>query len=367
MKRKETVMRLRAAAVILALALALGCVPVAPDTAAPAPIAPSETHSNTYVPVSLSGADELRSVADVVARVKPSVVAISTETTSYDLFNRAWTQQGAGSGWIIREDGWIVTNTHVVEDASRVMVTLDDGRNFEAEVVHTDPWTDVAVVRIAAEGLPVAAVGDSSLLRVGDAVVAIGNSLGMGISATSGIASALGVSLSASAGQTLLELVQTDAAINPGNSGGPLVNAAGQVIGINSIKIAQVGVEGMGYAISMNEALPIIQDLINSGTVNRAWLGVVVYGVNPMVASQYSLTVDSGVLIAEVVEGSPADEAGLEAGDVIVVFGARDIRTTYDFTRSIHGLRIGNHVEVVFWRGNERMSTIATLTARPVE
>lgn len=367
MKRSHRLMRAWTAGAILVLALLVGCAPALPDAAALATTSPAETISSVYMPISQPAQGELHSVADVVAKVKPSVVAISTETTSRDLFNRSWTQEGAGSGWIIREDGWIVTNTHVVEDAERVMVTLDDGRSFEAETVYTDSWTDIAVVRIAADGLPVAEVGDSSSLRVGDAVVAIGNSLGMGIGATSGIASAVGVSLASSSGQTLLELVQTDAAINPGNSGGPLVNAAGKVIGINSIKIAQVGVEGMGYAISINEAVPVILDLIEQGTVMRAWLGVSVYGVNQLVASQYSLSVESGVLIAEVVPGSPAVAAGLEVGDVIVVFGARDIRTTNDFTRAIHGLKVGDDVEIVFWRGTERLSTIATLTDRPAD
>ena len=365
MKRLARPVRVSVATVMVAVIFALGCAPALPDAATPTTTPPVDTSPSMYAPVAQPAAGALYSVADVVAKVKPTVVAITTETTTYDVFNRAWTQEGAGSGWIIREDGWIVTNTHVVEDATRVLVMLDDGRSFEAEEVHTDPWTDLAVVRIDADGLPVARVGDSFSLRVGDAVVAIGNSLGMGISATTGIASAVGVSLASTPGQTLLELVQTDAAINPGNSGGPLVNAAGEVVGINSIKIAQVGVEGMGYAISINEAMPIIQDLIVHGNVMRPWVGVSVYGVNPLMAEEYSLAVESGVLIAEVVQGSPAEEAGLAPGDVIVVFGARDIRTTNDFTRAIHGLNIGDQVEIVFWRGNEKLSAIATLTARP--
>lgn len=354
-----------ATAVIAITVLLSGCAPTVPETETPDLAPEIDTSRDVYVPTPVSGEEELRSVADVVAKVKPSVVAIYTEITTYDIFDRAWTQEGAGSGWIIREDGCIVTNSHVVDDASRVIVLLDDGREFEAEAVYTDDWTDIAVVKIAADGLPVAAVGDSSRLRIGDPLVAIGNSLGLGLSATAGITSATGVSLAASPGQTLLDLVQTDAAINPGNSGGPLVNAAGEVIGINSIKIAQIGVEGMGYAISINQAMPIIRDLIQHGRVVRAWLGISMYTVTSSVVSRFDLTVDSGVLIVDVVEGSPAEEAGLESGDVIVVFGARDIRNTQDFTRAIHDLRPGDDVQMDFWRGDERMSTTARLGTSP--
>ena len=366
MKRLNSLVRWHAAAALLALVLVSGCIPVLPYTAAPVTTPPAEFNPGVYIPVSQPVGEVLHSVADVVANVKPCVVAISTETTARDVFNRAWTQQGAGSGWIITEDGYIVTNNHVVEDASSVMVTLDDGRSFEAEGVYTDELTDLAVVKIGAKGLPVAHIGDASALRIGDPLVAIGNSLGMGISATAGIVSAVGVSLVSSPGQTLLELVQTDAAINPGNSGGPLVNASGQVVGINSIKIAQIGVEGMGYSITIDQALPVIQDLIAHGRVVRAWLGVGLLTVNPVVSARYGLTVETGVMVTEVVAGSPADEAGLQAGDVIAVFGARNMTSTHDFIRAISGLSIGNQVEIVFWRGDVQNSVFTTLAASPV-
>ena len=365
-KRLNRLVKWHTAAAVLALALVAGCLPVLPYTAAPSVTPPAETSPSVYIPVSQPVGEVLHSVADVVAAVKPSVVAISTEVTTYDMFNRAFTQQGAGSGWIVTEDGYIVTNNHVVEDARSVVVTLDDGRSFEAEGVYTDELTDLAVVKIGAKGLPVAHIGDAAALRIGDPLVAIGNSLGMGISATAGIVSAVGVSLASSPGQTLLELVQTDAAINPGNSGGPLVNASAQVVGINSIKIAQIGVEGMGYSITIDQALPVIQDLITHGRVVRAWLGVGLLTVNPVVRSRYGLTVETGVMVTEVVAGSPADEAGLQAGDVIVVFGARDMTSTHDFIRAISGLFVGNQVEIVFWRGDEQKSVFATLAASPV-
>ena len=196
----------------------------------------------------------------IIAEVRPSVVAITTEVP-VRFFGRQFTQEGAGSGWIIDEDGLIVTNNHVVEGARNVTVTLEDGRIFPAESVRTSSVADLAVIKINAQGLPALQIGDSSQIQVGEWVVAVGNSLGLGISATKGIVSALGVSISTSPGESLDNLIQTDAAINPGNSGGPLVNLLGQVVGINSIKVSQVGVEGMGYAISIDKAKPIIDDL----------------------------------------------------------------------------------------------------------
>jgi len=205
---------------------------------------------------------ELFSIADAVAVVKPSVVAIDTEVT-VRYFRRSFTQQGAGSGWIISADGYVVTNNHVVAGASSIRVTLDDGRTFQVDpnTVANDPLNDLAVLKIDAQNLPIAVVGDSTKLRVGDYVVAIGNSLGMGISAKEGIVSRLDVFL-VTDGQTLDNLIETSAAINPGNSGGPLVNMKGEVIGITSAKVASLGVEGLGYAISTNKATPIIKGLI---------------------------------------------------------------------------------------------------------
>jgi serine protease Do len=204
----------------------------------------------------------LPSIADVVASVKPSVVAIDTETT-YRIFNRSFTQEGAGSGWIIDANGIIVTNNHVVEGAKSIIVTLSDGRTFTVDpnTVVTDQQDDLAILRIDAGNLPAVRIGDSSVLRVGDWVIALGNPLGLGISAKEGIVSRLGVSLTMS-GQTLNDLIETSAAINPGNSGGPLVNMHGEVIGITSAKVSSVGVEGMGYAISIHEAMSGLAKLI---------------------------------------------------------------------------------------------------------
>jgi serine protease Do len=320
-----------------------------------------------WMPPSSNGqASVLPSIADVVALVKPSVVAINTEYTSYDIFNRPFTQQGAGSGWVIDEDGLIVTNNHVVEEADSVTVILADGRTFTAQTVLTDWLSDLAVVKVNASNLPAARVGNSDALRVGDWVVAIGNSLGMGISATKGIVSAKGVSISVSEGQTLDDLVQTDAAINPGNSGGPLVNMAGEVIGINSVKIAQVGVEGMGYAISSNTARPIIQQLVQKGYVVRPFLGVQnLLTVDQTVADFYSLSVDQGALIRGVLAGGPADQAGLQAGDVVVKFNDQDIADVNELLRALYASEVGQEVEITFWRGNSQNTTQITLAERP--
>jgi serine protease Do len=309
----------------------------------------------------------LPSIADVVARVKPSVVAITSEVVITDIFNRRSIQEGAGSGWIISTDGIIVTNNHVVEGAETITVTLDDGRTFSVDIntVATDKLTDLAVLKIDAENLPAATVGDSRKLRVGDWVVAIGNSLGERISATNGIVSALEVSLPMSSDQTLYNLIQTDAAINPGNSGGPLVNMAGEVVGITSAKIAEVGVEGMGYAISSQEAAPVIEQLINTGYVIRPWLGVSLWPVDQYVIQRYNLAVDKGAFVVYVAAGSPADEAGLKPGDVITGFAFEETDTVDDLIQAIRAGQIGQDVEITYWRGENTGTTHATLIESP--
>lgn len=307
----------------------------------------------------------LPSIADVVARVKPSVVAINVETDVRDIFGRVYTEEGAGSGWIIDSKGIIVTNNHVVEGADRVGVVLDDGRSFQADrtKIATDALADLAVIKIDATNLTAARVGDSSRLRVGDWVVAIGNSLGQGIRATVGIVSQQSVSIEVDTGQTLAGLVETDAAINPGNSGGPLVNMAGEVIGINSVKIAEVGVEGVGYAIGTVEATPIIQQLINAGFVTRPFLGVSTDYIDVINAARYGLVVDEGALVVFVQAGSPAESAGLREGDVIIRFNGEAISEPQDLPTAIHQSEIGQNVEIVYWRGKSQQTATATLVA----
>ncbi|MFC1934289.1 S1C family serine protease [Chloroflexota bacterium] len=355
---------------ILSLTLGAGCgllptIDVSTPSSPPATQNTSPIDSGWTPPPATSQTPILPSIADAVAKVKPSVVAINTEVTTFDIFNRPFTQEGAGSGWIISEDGYIVTNNHVVEGAKSVTITLDDGRTFPAETVRTDPLSDLAVVKINDQNLPAAEIGNSSALKVGDWLVAIGNSLGQGIRATQGIVSRKDVSLAVGQGQTLYGLIETDAAINPGNSGGPLLNMAGEVIGINSVKRVEVEVEGVGYAIGTNEAMPIIQQLINKGYVIRPWLGVGLYTVDQFVVQRYNLAVDRGILVTEVVAGSPADKAGLKPGDVITKFGSTEKSDASELVRAIHSSQVGQMVEMTFWRGEAEHTTSATLTESP--
>jgi serine protease Do len=360
--------------IILTLAVAFlpGCITITtPKTSLPAPTEPATTPSpispgwTPPPPANLSA--ELPSIADVVAHVKPSVVAINTEVISSDIFNRTYTQEGAGSGWIIDTNGIVVTNNHVVEGAKTITVTTDNGSSYTADIksVATDALNDLAILKIDAHNLPALKIGDSSKLRVGDWVIAIGNALGQGTRATEGIVSRQGVSLQVDQGQTLYDLIETSAAINPGNSGGPLVNLAGEVVGITSAKVAQIGVEGMGYAISIDTATPIVQELVNKGYITRPWVGVGLYTVDQIAIRQLRLAVDKGVAVIQVVSGAPADQAGLKKGDVIVNIGGKEVTTVDEFTRILHTSGIGKPLEIVYWRANAKYTTSVTPAESP--
>jgi len=349
--------------IILCLILGSSCL-LPPINTSPSPNS-TPVEPNWTPPPPASNTFVLPNFADVVAEVKPTVVAVNTEVITYDIFNRPFTQTGAGSGWITDEDGIIVTNNHVVEEAKAITVTLADGRTFPVETVRTDPLTDLAIVKINAHNLPVAKIGDSSKLRICDPVVAIGNPLGLGISAKPGWVSRLGVSLEVSSGQTLYDLIETDAPINPGNSGGALVNMSNEVIGITSAKIAMVGVEGMGYAISINTAMPIIKELIQKGYVVRPWLDEGFVTVNPYIAFKYSLAVDKGAFVTTITPGSPADKAGIKPGDVITSFDDKEITTADELNQAIYSSRIEQKVKITYWRGNNKNTTYATLTESP--
>jgi len=352
---------------VVFLSIGAGCIYVEtpppftpPPSAGTAPTDPDWTLPSTEGQSLL-----LPDFISVVVKVKPSVVAINTEVTSYDIFNRPFTQEGAGSGWIIDEDGLIVTNNHVVEGAEGITIILDDGRALTAGIVGTDALTDLAVLKIDGTNLPAAYIGDSSKLRIGEWVMAIGNALGMGISAKEGIVSRLEVSIPVSSGQTLYDLIETSAAINPGNSGGPLVNMAGEVIGITSAKLAAVEVEGLGYAISSKVAMPIIVELIQKGYITRPYLGIMFGNIDQWPAIRYDLAVDKGVFITQVAAGSPADKAGLEAGDVIVSFDGEEITNGQELVQAIHSSQIGQKVEIIFWRGGAKISTEVIFVESP--
>lgn len=326
--------------------------PAATETAIP--LNPTPIDPTWTTPSVSTGNGFLPDMTAVVDTVKPSVVVIDVSATSYDLFNRPYTQEGAGSGWILDSDGLIVTNHHVIEGAENISVTLDDGRAFTAETVASDQLTDLAVLKISATALPAVVVGDSTDLQVGMLVAAIGNALGRGISMKGGWVSRTGVTLDLG-GQTLYDLIETDAAINPGNSGGPLVNMAGEVVGITSVKLVDVSLEGIGYAISTSSAMPIIEQLINNGYVTRPWLGVVLRTMNQSLANRYGLAVSEGALLTEVYTGSPADNAGLEPGDIIVSYNGQEIVSSQDMVNSIHQSQIGEETAITYWRDNEKI------------
>jgi serine protease Do len=343
-------------------------VPSPPESGTPAANTPNPPIDTTWSPPKPKiDAPTLPSIADVVEKVYPSVVAINTEVVTLDIFRTPRTQKGAGSGWIIDKDGIIVTNNHVVEGAEKVTVELSDGRIFEADTqnILTDPVTDLAVIKINATNLPAATVGDSKHLRVGDWVVAIGNPLGQGIRAKEGTVSGLNVSLDVNQGETLSDLIETSAAINPGNSGGPLVNMQAEVVGITSAKIAAVGVEGLGYAISTKTAIPIIELLIKQGYVTRPWLGITLYTVDQYVAMVNRLSVDKGAVVVYVRPGSPAAEAGLQQLDVITRFKDKEVTTAEEVINAIHDSQIGEEVKITFVRGNETKTSSARLIQSP--
>jgi serine protease Do len=304
------------------------------------------------------------STQELVAEIAPAVVSIVTESVSYNWFWQAVPQTGAGSGIIISPEGYIVTNNHVVDGANKVTVTLSSGSTYEATVVGTDAETDLAVVKIDTSGLDYLHFLENSLEQLGvlDPVVAVGNALALpgGPTWTLGVVSNLGRSIEVDTGAVLKDIIQTDAAINAGNSGGPLVNMAGQVVGIN-VAIAS-NAENIGFAISTDTAIPVVQSLINEGKVVRPWLGVSVATVTPAIQQYYHLSVDGGALITSISSGSPADEAGLKAGDVITRIDDEDISTSDDLVSAIGSHQIGDQVEIVYYRGSaQEASTTAML------
>jgi serine protease Do len=360
----------------LSLVVTSGCqfLTIPPKTSTTIVAGNTTSISTTHVtiPIASGTAQPLPSIADVVANVKPSVVAINVKATvtTYDIFGRAYQQEqeGAGSGWIISSDGLIVTNNHVVDGATSIMVTFDDGSSLPVDLknVKADALSDLAVLKVDAAGLPALKIGDSTKLREGDWVVAIGNSLGEGIRVTQGIVSRKDVSMQDENGQTFEGLIETDATINPGNSGGPLLNMAGEVIGITNAKRVQTGVEGVGYAISSNEASPLIQDLINNGYIVRPYLGVSTETiVNNSYARWYGLKVNSGVRITAVGADSPAGKAGLQVNDVIVKFNGQDIIDAQQLIDVINKAQVGQTVEMSYWHGSVEQTINIMLTETP--
>jgi serine protease Do len=310
-------------------------------------------------------------VADVSAKVIPSVVNIAsskTVTQQSPLFNDPFfrdffgggvpheqVQRALGSGVIVSSDGYIVTNNHVVGGADKVEVRLSDGRVFPATIVGTDPKSDVAIIKISKTGLPAIKVGDSSKLRIGSFVLAVGNPFGLEQTVTMGIVSALGRS---GLGITDYEnFIQTDAAINPGNSGGALVNMRGELVGINTAILSKTGGNvGIGFAIPVNVVMTIKKSIDKYGKVVRGWLGVTVQEVTPDIAKGLGLATAKGALVSDVMKGSPAEKAGMKRGDVIVAIDGESVQNTAAMRFQVSEVMPGNTIKVKVLRdGKEKI------------
>jgi serine protease Do len=346
-----------------------GCIYFKLDsTPTPVPTVTPTAINADWTPRAVTSGTQISKIPDfipLIELVRPSVVAIDVTINSLDVLGGVIPQEGAGSGWIIDGSGLIVTNNHIVQGANSITITLEDGRSFQASIVRTDPVADIAVVKISASNLTPVKIGDSKELKVGQWVLAMGNSLGQGISATKGIVSNLGVTIQVSASEALYNLIQTDAAINPGNSGGPLFNLAGEVVGITSVKVSEVGVEGTGYAISMDEALPIITELVKIGYYSRPWIGVSLYTVDAIVKLRYNLAVDTGTLVTRVAAGSPAEKVGIVSGDVITNLNGKAVSDVNELNKILHSFQIGQIVTVTYYHGIAPNTVTITLAASP--
>jgi serine protease Do len=319
-------------------------------------------------------------ITAAVQRVSPSVVTVQTEVVERvpaDVFEqffggRSGTRSaaGLGSGFIVREDGVILTNAHVVSGASRISVAMRDGKTYPAKLLGSDETNDLAVLKVDAKGLPVAPLGSSSNLLVGEWAIAIGNPYGFLLantepSVTAGVVSGTGRNLAAESegSGVYVDMIQTDASINPGNSGGPLVNALGEVIGVNSsIYSPSGGSIGLGFAIPINRARRVTEDLLAHGVVRRPWIGIKLQLGNATNAREL---VSQGVVVASVVPGSPADRAGLKTGDVIVQSRDRLLHNPYDWEAERLEFRVGEDVPLVVRRGGQNVKVSVRVADLP--
>jgi len=293
-----------------------------------------------------------KTVGAVVSRVAPSVVNIRVITKT----RRA----GGGSGFVIARDGFILTNSHVVQSASELEVTLSDGRSFPGKIIGTDPETDLAVIRIDAPQLHAVRFANSAAIRVGQIAVAVGSPYGFHQTVTAGIVSALGRSMRSKSGRLMDDIIQTDAALNPGNSGGPLLNSTGEVIGVNTAVILPA--QGICFAIASNTAHFVAGWLIRDGRIRRSSIGFAGQNVplHPRIVRFHNLIVKSGVLVTEITVDSPAAVAGLKEGDIIVGFKGQSIATIDDLHKKLVATEIGVTSPVMIIRGNEKLFLIVT-------
>ena len=305
-----------------------------------------------------------RTVVGAVDRVAPSVVNIDIKQR---VNGRRGPREigGSGSGFIIAPDGFILTNSHVVHGAVEVTVTLQDGREYPAQLIGDDPDTDLAVIRIDAPQLAHVRLADSESLRVGQVVIAIGNPLGFQASVTAGVISALGRSMHAQSGRLIDNIIQTDAALNPGNSGGPLVNSAGEVIGVNMAMIRPA--QGICFAIGSNTAKFVAGWLIRDGRIRRSYIGVAGQNVpiHRRIIRFYNLPLETGVLVVSVENKSPAAQTGLREGDVIVAFNDQPIGSIHDLHKMLIGEHIGVHSQITIIRHTEKVTLAITPAESP--
>ena len=324
------------------------------------------------------------SIADIAEKVGPAVVNIDTvrmvKTTDIPFFDdpifkrffgrefeeyrKTIPQKGTGSGFIISQEGYVLTNEHVVRKAEKIKVTLSDGREFTGNVVGSDVSSDMAIVKIPANNLPTVTLGDSDKLRVGEVVIAIGNPYGLQQTVTMGVVSAKGRSIPLGEGeQVYRNFIQTDTAINPGNSGGPLLNTKGEVVGINTAIIPYA--QGIGFAIPINAAKKNIDDLITLGKVRRSWLGVYIQEVTPEIAEQFNLKEAKGVLVGDVIKDSPAEEAGISRGDIITKVNDQEVNSTGELQDKIRDIDIGKNANIEIIREGKVISFIVKIGEMP--
>jgi serine protease Do len=308
-------------------------------------------------------------VARVASQVSPSVVQVNVEATQVTPFG-SQTQEGLGSGVIYREDGYIITNNHVVEGADSVNVAFVDGSTEQGEIVGTDPATDLAVVRVDRDDLPAAAFDAGGEIAVGQLAVAIGSPSGFQSTVTAGVVSGLNREIPAEftrgvQDRSLVDLIQTDAAISPGSSGGALVDRSGEVIGINVAYLPQTQagapVEGIGFAIPATTAVSVADQIIETGRATQPFIGIQPLDLTPEIAEQFDIPVEAGVIVANVVPGSPAEEAGMQPRDVITAVDETAIESSADLFAALREYRPGDRVRLTVVRGGEEQSVEITL------
>ena len=300
--------------------------------------------------------------------VGPTIVGITNKAVARDWFNNPVETEGVGSGVIFKNDGgdsYIVTNNHVISGAKELVVSLPDGRSLKGKLVGADEMTDLAVVKVGDGKLPTAKFGDSDQIVVGEPAIAIGNPMGLEFqgSVTSGVISALNRTLDIS--DKRVKLLQTDAAINPGNSGGALVNADGEVIGINSAKVAANGVEGMGFAIPINTVQTVIDSLMTKGYVARPYLGVSVFDPETAGRYGYQLNIDKGVYVFQLTLNGPCGKAGLQRGDIILKLDDKETNSVSDLRAKVAEHKVGDTVKVTYDRNGKQQNADVVLEEMP--